>query len=419
MDVLGGDGCSGDGDLWPAALTKDEEALRRRAGRLLESLRRIPSIYADPKAWENEHEVVFSLFRRGCLDGSNTGILEAPIYNNRQIEDAWIFLVEMRIKHPNRKKNVEECSSILGRSDNWSMVLHGSRKLRAVLLDAPVGIRQEILEAAGAADLFSPVHRLDAQDVEPSHLGDRGPNPSAQSLTLSEPRSQHTSNPFGPPELPIAGRASEEVASGLDEIQQRRSSVSSPGAQLLMAAFSPLARPAHLHELPTAAPASSHLQTTKPLNPFASLENEDARAPPHGFSPKASDFGQRRPLASTRPAPLATTSTAVMPQPSQVLSPAGFGCVAPPIARGSMGQNRSRLGGNAGDPVGHHSAASAQPTWPSSYWPPAEGQAPIGQVSGACSNVSAWPSGNAWPSGRRTSVSSTATLVGWQGGGGR
>ena len=50
----------------------------------------------------------------GCLDAANSNILEAPLYNNRQIEDAWLFLLEMRRRHKNRGKHVQECARVLG-----------------------------------------------------------------------------------------------------------------------------------------------------------------------------------------------------------------------------------------------------------------------------------------------------------------
>lgn len=135
-------------------LSKEEEALRRRAGRLLESLRRIPEVLLDRKAWENEHELVFSLFRRGTIDGANNDMLEAPIYNNRQIENGWLFLLEMRQRHPNRQKQIHACASVLGSSHNWSMVLHGSRKLLAALCNMPVDQAKAIVDAADAPEVL-------------------------------------------------------------------------------------------------------------------------------------------------------------------------------------------------------------------------------------------------------------------------
>eukprot|EP00440_Ansanella_granifera_P013862 gb/GFBE01015061.1/.p1 GENE.gb/GFBE01015061.1/~~gb/GFBE01015061.1/.p1 ORF type:complete len:411 (+),score=55.89 gb/GFBE01015061.1/:1-1233(+) len=144
-----------EGEWWPPPLSEQDVAIRQRAARLLEALRRIPLVYYDIKAWENEHENAFCLFRKGCLDGANNGMLEAPIFNNRQIEDAWLFLLEMRRRHFNRRKHIQECARILGASYNWSMVLAGSRKVHEALRDLPDELRLEILEDAQAFDLLA------------------------------------------------------------------------------------------------------------------------------------------------------------------------------------------------------------------------------------------------------------------------
>eukprot|EP00931_Biecheleriopsis_adriatica_P048138 TRINITY_DN27803_c0_g1_i2.p1 TRINITY_DN27803_c0_g1~~TRINITY_DN27803_c0_g1_i2.p1 ORF type:complete len:338 (-),score=34.83 TRINITY_DN27803_c0_g1_i2:6-1019(-) len=144
-----------EGEWWPPPLSAQDVAIRQRAVRLLESLRRIPSVYYDLKAWENQHESTFGLFRKGCLDASNCGMLEAPIYSNRQIEDAWLFLLEMRRRHFNRRKHIQECARILGASYNWSIVLIGSRKIHESLRELPYDICMEILQDANAIDLLS------------------------------------------------------------------------------------------------------------------------------------------------------------------------------------------------------------------------------------------------------------------------
>lgn len=147
-----------DGEWWPPPLTEQDVALRQRAKRLLEAIRRIPLVYYDIKAWENEHEKVFSLFRKGCLDADKSDMLEAPIYNNHQIEDAWLFLLEMRRRHFNRRKHVQECARILGASYNWSIVLLGSKKVLEALKDLPQEVCTEILEDANALDLLNTLY---------------------------------------------------------------------------------------------------------------------------------------------------------------------------------------------------------------------------------------------------------------------
>ncbi|CAE8662728.1 unnamed protein product, partial [Polarella glacialis] len=175
-----------EGEWWPPPLTEQDVAIRQRASRLLEALRRIPTVYYDIKAWENEHELAFSLFRRGCLDGAASGTLEAPIYNNRQIEDAWLFLLEMRRRHFNRRKHIQECARILGASYNWSMVLHGSKKVQDALRELPEDIRMEVLEDAEALDLLpvvTPNHQARGGSLDGTPPGGLSPGstlPSAQ-----------------------------------------------------------------------------------------------------------------------------------------------------------------------------------------------------------------------------------------------
>lgn len=155
-------------EQWPDPLTAEGEALRRRGGRLLESLRQMPAMTSNVKAWENEHENVFSLFRHGCLDSIKTNILEAPIYRNSQMEDAWLFLIEVCRRHPNRRKHVEECAAILGASYNWSMPLYGSRKIRSVLAALPSTMCREILEAASAVSAMEELQRLQLNPTQPA-----------------------------------------------------------------------------------------------------------------------------------------------------------------------------------------------------------------------------------------------------------
>jgi len=136
------------------ACDADWLVLRKRAARLLESLYDIPRILLDKKGWENDKEAVFSLFRRGCLDAAGNGMLEAPIYSNRRIEDAWTFLLEIARKHPNREKHIQECTRQLGRSYNWCLVLRGSKQVRAVLQELPKALQYAILECANCLDLL-------------------------------------------------------------------------------------------------------------------------------------------------------------------------------------------------------------------------------------------------------------------------
>jgi len=81
-------------------------------------------------------------------------MLEAPIYSNRCIEDAWTFLLEIARRHPNRQKHIQECARQLGQSYNWCLVLRGSKQARAVLQELPKALQCAILESANCLDLL-------------------------------------------------------------------------------------------------------------------------------------------------------------------------------------------------------------------------------------------------------------------------
>ena len=51
----------------------------------LQAIRQIPLVYYDIKAWENEHENVFSLFRQGALWGSGDQKLEIRLRGHFQV----------------------------------------------------------------------------------------------------------------------------------------------------------------------------------------------------------------------------------------------------------------------------------------------------------------------------------------------
>lgn len=81
-------------------------------------------------------------------------MLEAPIYSNRCIEDAWTFLLEIARRHPNRQKHIQECARQLGQSYNWCLVLRGSKQARAVLQELPKPLQCAILECTDCLDLL-------------------------------------------------------------------------------------------------------------------------------------------------------------------------------------------------------------------------------------------------------------------------
>lgn len=88
-----------------------------KSQRLLESLTQIPDLLADDEAWASERRSVFALLRRGLVDCITSGCLEAPIFGNRQIEDAFVFLLTLGLRSERRRDNVILCFKCLRNSD--------------------------------------------------------------------------------------------------------------------------------------------------------------------------------------------------------------------------------------------------------------------------------------------------------------
>lgn len=124
-----------------------------KSQRLLESLTQIPELLADDEAWASERRSVFALLRRGLVDCITNGCLEAPIFGNRQIEDAFVFLLTLGLRSERRRDNVILCFKCLRNSESWSLVLRGSRRALELLRQLPELFREELLDAADASEL--------------------------------------------------------------------------------------------------------------------------------------------------------------------------------------------------------------------------------------------------------------------------
>ncbi|CAK9066714.1 unnamed protein product [Durusdinium trenchii] len=149
--------------MWYAVLTKKASGKKKAKAKKKkvatpvasteeEALQRIES---HNEAKELDLETSFSMLTKGCFEVSDEGFLEAPIYSNHQIEAAWLFLFEIRRRYFNRRKQIQECTRLLGSSQNWSMLLYGSKKIQHALRSMPADARIEILEDAGAMDLMT------------------------------------------------------------------------------------------------------------------------------------------------------------------------------------------------------------------------------------------------------------------------
>lgn len=124
-----------------------------KSQRLLESLTQIPDLLADDEAWASERRSVFALLRRGLVDCITSGCLEAPIFGNRQIEDAFVFLLTLGLRSERRRDNVILCFKCLRNSESWSLVLRGSRRTLELLRQLPEAFRDDVLDAADASEL--------------------------------------------------------------------------------------------------------------------------------------------------------------------------------------------------------------------------------------------------------------------------
>lgn len=53
---------------------------------LFQAIRQIPGVYYDIKAWENEHENVFTLFRQGEMGGFREGKLGQQVHRMEKMK---------------------------------------------------------------------------------------------------------------------------------------------------------------------------------------------------------------------------------------------------------------------------------------------------------------------------------------------
>eukprot|EP00933_Yihiella_yeosuensis_P014050 TRINITY_DN12745_c1_g1_i1.p1 TRINITY_DN12745_c1_g1~~TRINITY_DN12745_c1_g1_i1.p1 ORF type:complete len:426 (-),score=74.25 TRINITY_DN12745_c1_g1_i1:91-1368(-) len=107
----------------PQAETPEEQ--------LLSVLLEVERLNKDVRAWENERETIFELLRRSCLSCAKLDLLDAPRFTGSHIEEAWLFLLELRRVNPVRRRRIEECMRALLQSPTrWSRVLHESQRVQ-------------------------------------------------------------------------------------------------------------------------------------------------------------------------------------------------------------------------------------------------------------------------------------------------
>lgn len=141
-------------DFWQA-----HDAMRRQAGLLLKALcvavSARESSEQGPTEAAEEAARALHLLQRALRSEDAASRMESPVFSNREIEAAWLLLAESLGKTTSQSLRAEiaVCAQVMGASDNWSIVLRGSRQLRKVLLQLEPEARQFLLQAARAGDL--------------------------------------------------------------------------------------------------------------------------------------------------------------------------------------------------------------------------------------------------------------------------
>ena len=98
--------------------------------RLVEALQLVRSAMASPNTFENSKEATFSALRRGCLDlRKHIERLDEDYFSTDDIEDAWLFLIELS-KAKLRRKHALECINVMMSSPKWVNVLKTSFAVR-------------------------------------------------------------------------------------------------------------------------------------------------------------------------------------------------------------------------------------------------------------------------------------------------
>ena len=150
------------------------------------------------------------MLAKGSQEIFEEGLLEAPIYSNSQIEAAWLFLFEVRRRHFNRRKQIQECTKVLGASHNWSMLLFGSKRIHQALRGMPPDARLEILEDAGAMELMAILQKQpmasQASDPQPGDWPSEGwpqEQPTWPSESEARPRNPFKDREDFPPAIPM------------------------------------------------------------------------------------------------------------------------------------------------------------------------------------------------------------------------
>lgn len=167
---------------------------------LEDTLLHVTRLRSDIRAFENERETTFELLRQSVRNCARFNLLDSLNVKDSQIEDAWLFLLELRKVNPSRRRRIEEVTKALLRSPSrWSRVLHDSQHVQDACRRTALDVKQDLWslpsEAEEMIEREKPKHRQPAAEwpnlsPQKTRLKSPWPPPSLTSKTVS------SMNPF-------------------------------------------------------------------------------------------------------------------------------------------------------------------------------------------------------------------------------
>lgn len=166
------------------AMTDDICAL---GAQLKDALHHVTRLRSDIRAFENERETIFELLRQSVRNCARFNLLDSLNVMDSQIEDAWLFLLELRQVNPSRRRRIEEVTNALLQSPSrWSHVLHDSQHVRDACRRMALDVKQDVWSL--------PLEEM-IESEQPNH-----PQPAGEWPNLSSQRT-HMKSAWPPPRL--------------------------------------------------------------------------------------------------------------------------------------------------------------------------------------------------------------------------
>lgn len=142
---------------------------------LQHALAEVSQAISERKALENGLETVFELLRRAVIEAAKFDLLDCDWCTDVQIEEAWLFLMEVRMRHRNRRKRIAECINVLKSSRRWSIAFRTSAAIHDAMEKLGKDVSLEFAEIA--------------QDFRDGDAGSGG-NPWAQAYGVQSNRDE-------------------------------------------------------------------------------------------------------------------------------------------------------------------------------------------------------------------------------------